>query len=279
MAKRNVKLTVQYKGTDFAGWQIQNGQETIQGAITDSIKSVTGKDVNVIGAGRTDAGVHALGQAANFIIDHHIEPARYRDAINHFLPEDIRIIAAEEVPLEFHARKSAKWKRYRYLVAGERSALWREYRWELPGRDVASPPSSPLSRTEGRSEAGVPVRLELLQRAAAIIEGDHDFAPFCVVASRKPDNRCVIHRAQWRRVGPLLVFEIRGNRFLHNMVRSLVGAMINLASIHPNRHPDNLTLERFADIIEAPKDHRIVFTAPARGLYLVSVHYSKELLA
>ncbi|HOD67457.1 MAG TPA: tRNA pseudouridine(38-40) synthase TruA [candidate division Zixibacteria bacterium] len=285
MAERNIRLTLEYKGTAYAGWQIQAGQPTVQGELVAAIRKTTGCDVSVHGAGRTDAGVHALGQVANFRIDHRLAPDRYRDALNYYLPADIRIREAAEAPLSFHARRSAKAKRYRYVIAGERSALWREYRWELAGREAAGaspeaagvlPPADSLAGPGPGDSPAAPapaLRFDLLQQAAALIVGEHDFAPFCVTASRKEDNRCRIDRAHWYRVGPLRVFEIRGNRFLHNMVRSLVGAMVNLAAESPDRHPDNLTLTRFADIIQAPNQQRIVFTAPARGLYLVSVHY------
>ncbi len=263
MAERNIKLTIEYKGTHFAGWQIQAEQSTVQGEITAAIGRTTGKGVSVTGAGRTDAGVHALGQVANFRIDHHLAPEKYRDALNYYLPGDIRVKDSIEVPAGFNARRSALWKRYRYVLAFERSALWQEYRWEIEDRGGV--------REEMADRE--PVDLALLQEAAKLIIGEHDFSPFCVTSSRKEDNRCRVDSARWFRIGPLRVFEIRGNRFLHNMVRSLVGAMVNLATGAQDRHPDNLTLARFADIIQAPTDQRIVFTAPARGLYLVSVHY------
>jgi len=121
MAMRNIKLLIEYKGTSFAGWQVQDGQTTVQGEIEAAICSTTGQKVNVIGAGRTDAGVHALGQVANFKIDHNLEPARYRDALNYYLPADIHVKHAEEVPEKFHARYDATFRRYRYLIA--RSSL------------------------------------------------------------------------------------------------------------------------------------------------------------
>lgn len=251
MPERNIKLLIEYKGTSFAGWQIQKEQPTVQGAITDAIFEVTGSHVTLSGAGRTDSGVHALGQVANFKIDHRLEPERYRDALNFYLPDDIRIRASEEVPADFNARFSAIFRRYRYLIAGEKSALYRDYRWEL---------SAPLDSTE-------------LKQAAALVLGEHDFTPFCVTASRQEDNRCTIHHSQWRAIGPLLVYEIRGNRFLHSMVRSLVGAMVNIATIERDNHPANLTLDSFADIIRVPSETRIPFTAPAHGLYLVAVGY------
>lgn len=252
MIVRNIRLVIEYKGTLFAGWQIQDGQQTVQGAITEAICRVTGQQVNLIGAGRTDSGVHALGQVANFRIEHELEAHRFRDALNYYLPDDIRVVQSDEVDLSFHARFDATWRRYRYLVSPHRSALYREYR-----NEVANAPDSGL-----------------LQQAAEAVIGDHDFSAFCVVASRKEDNRCTIYHSAWRTIGPLLVYEIRGNRFLHSMVRSLVGSMLNLADSRADRNRDNLTLADFQDIIHAPQDRRIRFTAPAHGLYLVAVGYN-----
>jgi tRNA pseudouridine38-40 synthase len=253
MPERNIKLVIEYKGTAFAGWQIQADQRTIQGEITEAIHKTTGLKATLTGAGRTDAGVHALGQVANFIIDHSLDPERYQEALNFYLPADIRIKSSCEVDPGFHARRDAVSKRYRYLLSTERSALYRELRWEHP----------------------IALDIDKLKAAAALIVGEHDFAPFCIVASRKENNVCRIESARWRRVGPLLVFEIRGNRFLHGMVRSLVGAMVNVATIEKDDNPHNLTLERFANIINISTKERVVFTAPPQGLYLVSVQYEK----
>lgn len=251
MVRRNIRLLIEYKGTSFAGWQMQKEQSTVQGAITDAIVQVTGRRVAVTGAGRTDSGVHALGQVANFHIEHHLDPERYRDALNFYLPDDIRIRKSDEAPADFNARFSARFRRYRYLVGRERSALYREYRWELPQ----------------------PLRFEGLQAAARIVEGTHDFTPFCVISSRQDKGDCTILHSRWHTIGPLLTYEIRGNRFLHSMVRSLVGAMVNIASVNRDNHPANLTLTSFADIINVPSETRIPFTAPAHGLYLVAVGY------
>ncbi len=251
MNTRNVKLVVEYKGTMFSGWQIQRGQATVQQELTDAVKRVTGKTVEVVGAGRTDAGVHALGQVANFHIEHGLEPGRYRDALNFYLPPDIRVKSSNEVLLSFHARFDAKWRRYRYILSNDKSALFRELRWE----------------TEHQ------INFDQLQDASRLVVGEHDFGSFCVVASRKPDNRCSIEYSRWFRVGPLLVYEIRGNRFLHSMVRSLVGAMMNIAKVRPDNNMLNLTLAEFADIISGQREERMIFTAPPHGLYLVAVGY------
>lgn len=251
MSERNIKLVIEYRGTAFHGWQVQPGQSTIQGEITDAIFRTTQQATTVAGAGRTDAGVHALAQVANFRIDHDLPAERYRDALNYHLPDDIRVKSSEEVPPDFHARFSARSRRYRYLLAGERSAIYRDLRWEL---------ETVLDR-------------RMLDRAAAEIVGEHDFCAFCTVASRKEDNRCAVAHSRWRSVGPLLVYEIRANRFLHSMVRSLVGAMVNLAVTDPDRNAENLTWETYIDMLRAPTGNRNRFTAPAQGLYLVAVGY------
>jgi tRNA pseudouridine38-40 synthase len=215
------------------------------------VEAVTGQSVTINGAGRTDAGVHALGQVANFRIKHSLEPHRYKDALNFYLPDDIRVRQSGETAAEFHARYDATLRRYRYLVGLERSALYRDLRWE-----IEEAPS-----------------LDLLRKAAAIVLGQHDFSPFCVVSSRKENNECEIYHSTWRQIGRLLIYNIHGNRFLHSMVRSLVGAMLNVAGYRSDGHPGNLTLASFADIMQSSNEIRIPFTAPPHGLYLVSVRY------
>ncbi|RME29404.1 MAG: tRNA pseudouridine(38-40) synthase TruA, partial [Candidatus Zixiibacteriota bacterium] len=231
---RNIKLVVEYFGPSFSGWQIQKGVPTVQGALVEAVFRVTGQKVGIIGAGRTDAGVHALGQVANFHIEHPLPPERYRDALNSYLPDDIRVQSSEEVPEDFHARFSATHRRYRYLLTEERTALYRHYRWE-----------------------GVsPLDVDTLHKAAGLLLGEHDFSAFCVTASRQENNRCRIEHSRWCRFGPLWVYEIRGNRFLHSMVRSLVGGMVNLASASKDRNPNNLTLESFENMLARPAEQR-----------------------
>lgn len=251
MAERNIRLTIQYEGTAYSGWQIQTNGPTIQSCLVEAIFKTTGQTVNLIGAGRTDAGVHALGQVANFSIEHRLESERFADALNYYLPDDIRVLESSAAEPGFHARFSATARRYRYLVSNERSAIFRNLRYRH------------------RAE----IDLGLLQAAAKAVLGDHDFSPFCVAASRKENNNCIVRHSQWRKIGPLLVYEVRANRFLHSMVRSLVGGMLNVASAAPDQNPANLTLDQFSDIISAPSGQRIPFTAPACGLYLVKVIY------
>ena len=251
MAERNIKLLVQYEGTAYSGWQVQSNGETIQGRLTEAVGRVTDRQVNLLGAGRTDAGVHALGQVANFVIDHPLEPERFAAALNYYLPDDIRVLVSEDVSLQFHARFDARARHYRYLVSGQLSAVYRNLRYHFrPEIDFAR-----------------------LQQAAAQALGEHDFSAFCVVSSRKESNVCRVTRSRWYRFGPLLAYEIRADRFLHSMVRSLVGGMLNQATVHPDQNAHNLTLDSFSDMIINPSGRRVAFTAPACGLYLVKVVY------
>lgn len=251
---RMIRLLIEYAGTGFAGWQWQPNQRTIQGSIQDAIASFTGESVELIGAGRTDAGVHATGQVASFQTTslHAIE--RFVPGINFHLPAEIRIRRAEEAAPDFHARFSAVWRQYRYLVQTVPSVFHQTTRWQTK----------------------LPVQLPLLHAAAAALIGTHDFAPFCVTASLKESNECTVYAARWRQIGPLLSFDIRANRFLHAMVRSLVGSMYNLAQSTSDRNPNNLTLEKFTHMLHHPAGERSVFTAPAHGLYLMAVGYNEE---
>jgi len=254
MPEKNIKLVIEYEGTNFSGWQSQDGPVTIQDEIQKAIFTVTGLKVNLTGAGRTDAGVHALGQAANIHIEHRLAPERYKDAINSYLPKDILIKSSTEVPLAFNSRKDAIFRRYRYLMSPEKSAIYRHQRWHQPQ----------------------PIYFEKMQEAAKLILGEHDFTPFCVASSLKENNCCIIEFSRWYQYGPLIIYEIRGNRFLHNMVRSLVGAMVNLALVSQDKNSRNLTLDDFKNMLSSPEKVRAVFTAPPHGLYLVAVGYQKD---
>ncbi len=242
----NIRLDIQYKGTEYSGWQVQKNAVSIQGLIETAIRQVTGQDVTLYGAGRTDAGVHALNQVANFHIEHRLPPEKYREAINFYLPRTIRIIQSGLVPDPFHARHSAQWRRYRYIIGRSPSALYFDYRWEWE----------------------YPLNIDVVNRATQFILGRHDFSAFCTVASQSENNECQIFESSWRENPDEYIFEIRANRFLHSMVRSLVGLMTDCG--RPNHL---LTLNDFQDIMKSGDHTRIPLVAPARGLYLVAVGY------
>jgi tRNA pseudouridine38-40 synthase len=246
MPEINIRLDIQYKGTDFAGWQFQPEEITIQGEIEKALEKIAGKKCSIHGAGRTDAGVHALAQVANFRIDHHLPPEKYKDALNFYLPSTILITNSSRVPDNFHARRSALWRHYRYLIDLTRSALHFEYRWEYPHH----------------------LNIDRMNQTAGFILGRHDFSAFCTVSSLKEDNDCEIYESCWREEGTILIYDIKANRFIHSMVRSLVGLMVE-----SGRDKDYLTLSDFQDIMSAGDHTRIKHVAPARGLYLSEVGY------
>ncbi len=246
MIEKNIRLDIEYDGSMFSGWQIQPAVPTIQGEIQKAIKKVTGQDVVVYGAGRTDAGVHALGQVCNFFIDCKLEPEKICNAVNYYLPNEILITASSQVAENFNSRRSARWRFYRYIVGRARSALYLNRRWEYL----------------------FPLDIGRMNQLATCLLGEQDCAAFCTVSSLKENNICDIISAGWREEEGFLCFEIKANRFLHSMVRSIVGLMIEAG-----KENDYLTLENFKDIMKSGDHTRIKKVAPARGLYMVAVGY------
>ncbi len=271
------KLTLAYDGTDFRGWQVQPGEPTIQGELRAALRRVTGEAPLPQGSGRTDAGVHALGQVASFSLQAPIPPGNLQRALNRTLPPSIRILEARTVAGAFHARHSAVAKTYEYRVF----------------RELLCPPF--LARYV--FACPWPMDVEALQRSARLFEGQHDFLSFAAadpdLASRhaldsKPDQRIkvppapptvapppieavrTIFSSAWERqktqAGDLLVYRVRGNGFLHHMVRNLVGTMLDVGRGHFN-------IEEIPAIIAARSRAAAGPTAPARGLFLHSVEY------
>jgi tRNA pseudouridine38-40 synthase len=241
---KNVRLVIEYNGSAYAGWQYQPNQKTVQGELETALNKLTTEKITVHAAGRTDTGVHALGQVVSFRTDRRLPVEKYRNGLNFYLPDDILVRRAEEVSLDFDARYSAVYRHYRYLIGTERSALNRFFRWDI---DFDPNP-------------------EALESAADYIRGEHDFSAFCVLSSRKADNRCMVYRSQWRRKGNVLKYEITADRFLHTMIRSLVGLMMELGR-------GDITMKQFTRIFNSGDHTAIRKVAPARGLYLVAVGY------
>jgi tRNA pseudouridine38-40 synthase len=247
---RNLKLTVAYDGTDFAGWQIQPEAATIQGALLSAIGRITGEKVLPQGSGRTDAGVHALAQVATFQTDSVIPVANVVIALNDILPASIRVLAAEEVAGDFHPRKSAQAKTYRYRMYREAICppLLARYVWHYP---------YPLDETA-------------MQEAAPLVEGEHDFTSFAAVDPERGregiSNVRRIFCSQWRRESCELIYEVRGSGFLHHMVRNLVGSFLLVGK--GTFRPEDVTR-----ILKAKDRSAAGATAPANGLFLVNVEY------
>jgi tRNA pseudouridine38-40 synthase len=249
---RNLKLTLAYDGYDFAGWQVQPGLATIQGALVSAIEHLTGEKTLPQGSGRTDAGVHALAQVATVQINSPIPIENLRKALNDLLPATIRVLAAEEMQPEFHARKSARAKTYRYRI----------YREEI------CPPF--LARYVYHHP--YPLNEAAMVQAAPVVIGEHDFTSFAAVdpernkSDAEPNNVRTIFSSEWKREEEELVYSVRGNGFLHHMVRNLVGTflMIGKGSLTP------ADLHRILDLRDRSA---AAATAPASGLFLVSVEY------
>jgi tRNA pseudouridine38-40 synthase len=247
---RNLKLTVAYDGTDFAGWQIQPGAGTVQGTLASAIGRITGEKVLPQGSGRTDAGVHALAQVATFQTDSVIPAANFVIALNDLLPASIRVLSVEEVPADFHPRKSAEAKTYRYRIFREAICppLLARYVWHYP----------------------YPLDENAMRQAAPLVGGQHDFTSFAAVDPERGregiSNVRRIFSSQWRRESCELIYEVRGNGFLHHMVRNLVGTFVLVGK--GTLKPGDVTR-----ILEAKDRSAAGATAPASGLYLVNVEY------
>jgi tRNA pseudouridine38-40 synthase len=252
---RNFKIVLSYDGSEFSGWQIQPDAATIQGTLASAIGRVTGEKVLPQGSGRTDAGVHALAQVASFALESPIPPQNLVKALNDMLPPSIRVIEATEAPLEFHARKSAHAKTYHYRIY--RGAVCppflARYVWHYP----------------------YPLDEDAIREAASFVIGEHDFTSFAAVDSERgredeiSDVRSNVRRvfaSTWERTGEELLYVVRGSGFLHHMVRNLVGTfvLVGKGTVKP---------EDVSTILEARKRSAAGATAPASGLYLVSVEY------
>jgi tRNA pseudouridine38-40 synthase len=259
MAERTLKLVLHYDGSAFAGWQVQPEQRTVQGVLEAQLGRLCAGPVRVTGAGRTDAGVHARGQVAGVTVPAHWTAAKMRKVLNEQLPGDLWVAAAREMRPEFHPRFSATGRRYSYTVgldAGAASPFRR--RWELPW---------PASRDLDRAA---------LDWCTEQLVGRHAFFGFAVrgTAPASDDHVCEVRLAQWRAVARddvrQLVFDVAANRFLHHMVRFLVGTMLAIATGARPR-------EDFTLLLSAPTNDEVSPPAPSVGLCLEDVQYPPEL--
>ncbi len=259
--KKNIKLTLAYDGTDFAGWQVQPGLKTIQGTVIDAIARITREQVILHGSGRTDAGVHALAQVASFHTDSPIPAANLTIALNDTLPSCIRVLLAEEVAEDFHARKSANAKTYRYRIfrgpicSPFVTRFVYHHPWPLDENGMEVAASSVLGEFDFSSFAAADP--DRLRRIAEAEDGDDD----------APSNVRTIFSSCFLREGEELIYEVRGNGFLHHMVRNLVGTFLLVGK-------GTVTPEQVSEILRAKsRSANPGATAPASGLALVNVEY------
>lgn len=248
---RNLKLIIAYDGADFCGWQVQPDAPSIQGTLASAIGRVTGEKVLPQGSGRTDAGVHALAQVATFETESGVPAGNFVKALNDILPASIRVVEAAEVAAEFHARKSARGKTYRYRIyrGGICPPFLARYVWHYP----------------------YPLDEIAMAEAAGRVIGEHDFTSFAAVDPERgrddpPNNVRTIFASAWRREGDELIYQVHGSGFLHHMVRNLVGTFILVGK-------GTLKADDITRILEARDRSAAGATAPASGLYLVSVDY------
>lgn len=245
--KKNYFIIIEYDGSGYHGWQRQKGVLTIQEVIETRLAVMTGENITVWASGRTDAGVHALGQAAHFLSQTNIPPDAMWRGLNSLLPNDIVIKHLRPTAREFHARFQAKSKIYEYRILNRflPSALSRNYLWHIPRE----------------------LNLESIEKGLKILEGEHDFKSFQASGSRVKNTVRTMFRAEVaKKPGNLLVFTLEANGFLRYMVRNIVGTLVDLGR-------GKITLERFEQILQSRDRTQAGMTALARGLYLMKVKY------
>jgi len=241
-----VKLIVEYDGTAYAGWQRQPDQPTIQEALETAVRDLTQIEVSIVGAGRTDAGVHALGQVASFRIDKDWTPREWLKGMNARLPEDIAVRSADIMPDGFHARYAASGKLYEYRILNRpaRSAVDRRYIWHL-------------HKT---------LDVEAMQRAASLLAGSRDFSSFEGSLTDNEDPVCDLQRLSIDRDGDVIRIQAYADRFLKHMVRTMVGTLVEVG--HRQRNAEEIPA-----ILAAQNRTKAGRTAPAHGLFLLHVDY------
>lgn len=244
---RNFKLTIEYDGGAYLGWQRQKDPNTIQGAIEDALQKLFSANISLTGSGRTDSGVHALGQVANFHSGTHLAAGDIHRALNAFLPDDIVIKSCQEMPEKFHARFDVVSKCYRYRILNRPLpvTIGRQYAWHIRK----------------------PLNIAAMRKALVHLEGTHNFKAFEGTGSPRSDSVRQVHRAQLMSHGHGRIdFEIEGNGFLRHMVRNIVGTLVDIGF-------GKITPDDLARIRDGEDRSKAGITAPAHGLFLVKVHY------
>lgn len=242
----NYKLTIQYNGKNFAGWQIQENADTVQEKITDALSMLTKENINLIGSGRTDSGVHAIEQVANFRCGKKIDKQKVLYSLNGILGKDISIRTIEEVDLDFHARFSAKRRSYIYLVTNYKSPFFSEYSYFV----------SWLTDDH----------LEKLNVVSKMFLGVHDFTSFSKKNAENKSHDCEIYFTHWKKVSDLFVFMIEADRYLHGLVRAITGTILYAVE-------KNLDENYIQEIFQKKDREAAAMSAPAKGLFLYKVKY------
>ncbi len=256
---RNIKLVLEYDGTNYYGWQIQSNSPTIQGTIEDALTKLTKTPIQIIGAGRTDSDVQAEGQVANFHTDSQMPVVAFQKGLNATLPRDIVVCSATEVPADFHARFSATSRRYRYTILNREypSALSRQTSYFFPEE----------------------INVARLNDLSQTLIGKKDFSSFQKTGSDRINPICEIYEAHWWQKESYIYFEIEADSFLRGMVRAIVGTVLTfnrkflLASGAKNTKCEDAKMELFR-ILEAKDRAAAGVSVPAHGLSLIKVRYN-----
>ena len=245
---KRFRFNVEYDGGNYCGWQVQDNAPTVQGEIEKALRDFNnGNLIRIHGSGRTDTGVHAYGQVAHFDFDTELMPIVFEKAINAKTPNDILIYNCEEVDPSFHSRFQAVKRTYVYQVTSKYSPMGRKYFWYIKWD----------------------IDFDLLQKCAKLLEGEHNFESFCRTADQADSKVCFIYNSAWKKDGDLLTYRVVGTRFLHSMVRMLVGTMIEVAR-------GKKSIDKFKELLNTIQIDETRYTAPARGLFLAKVEYKNE---
>lgn len=243
---KNIKLTIEYDGTNYHGWQVQPNAITVQQIVKEAIEKLTKEDINLIGASRTDEGVHAYGQVANFFTNSTILPEKFSYAINSFLPEDIVIVKSELVDEDFHSRYDTKGKKYRYIIYNRemKSALLNNRAYHVRKK----------------------IDVNIMKEAAKFLVGKHDFSSFKSSGGSAKTSVRTIHDIVIEEKDDMITIEVSGDGFLYNMVRIIAGTLVEFGV--EKRNPSDML-----DILESKDRRKAGKTAPSQGLYLVEIYY------
>jgi len=248
---RVIRATVAYDGTDFVGWQVQANGRSVQGVLQEGLARMHGHPVRVVGAGRTDSGVHATGQVASFLSDLDSIPGpRFRDAMNAYLPHDVRVVESAEAPPDFHARRSATQRVYRYYT-------------------VNAPVLLPHLRRH-RHWVRRSLDLESLRAMAAVVAGEHDFTSFTAEGDANGSRVRTVTESRFDTEGDTVVYTIAAGSFLWKMVRNIVGTMLWIEE-------NGGGAKEMAEVLAARSRSVAGPTAPAHGLFLERVRYGEAL--
>lgn len=245
MSLKNYKITISYDGTSLHGWQIQKNSRTVQGDIENALEKIFNQKINLIGSGRTDSGVHALGQVANFKVSTSMTPDELKNALNGNLRRDIFIINCNEVSIDFHSRFSAVKREYIYKIQTNFTPISRNFSWSLDSSFID---------------------INILNECSKLVMGEHDFSQLSKKNVEIENKNCHIYSSKWIVDDSSLNYIISANRFLHHMVRYLVGVMIEVSK------KNLISIDDFESMLNANK-RKFIFKAPSKGLYLNRVLY------